>query len=88
MRSRRDRLRITRPQLAARAGCSLTYLQTIEAGIVPARSEVLPRVLAALDALEAERNPDCDPDHKKGSAATGTRGAANTDGRSRPRHAA
>lgn len=79
MRKRRDRLRITRAQLASRAGCSLTYLATIEAGVLPVRSDVLPRVLAALAALEAEA--------EKSNAATGTRGAADTNGRSRSRHA-
>jgi predicted transcriptional regulator len=51
---RREQLGLTRATLAARAGCSLTYLQNIEAGVIPKLSLVMPRVEAVLDGLEAE----------------------------------
>jgi predicted transcriptional regulator len=54
VRVRREQLGLTRAQLAARAGCSLTYLQNIEAGVIPKLSLVMPRVEAVLDGLEAE----------------------------------
>lgn len=54
VRTRREHLDVTRAQLAVRARTSMTYLAAIEAGCIPARSAVLPRVLAALDELEAE----------------------------------
>lgn len=79
VRSRRDRLGVTRSRLAVEADCSLTYLQTIEQGVTPRLSAVLPRVLSALDRLEAKA--------ETGNAAQGGRGAAITDGKGRPHHA-
>jgi|tagenome__1003787_1003787.scaffolds.fasta_scaffold18118626_1 predicted transcriptional regulator len=55
IRRRRENLRISRQALAVRAACSMPYLATIESGATPGRSEVMPRLLAALDELEAER---------------------------------
>lgn len=52
VRSRREKLGISRAALAARAGCSVTYLQNIEAGAVPRLSEVMPRLEAELTHLE------------------------------------
>lgn len=57
VRERREQLGISRPALAARVGCSVTYLQNIEAGVVPQLSRVMPRIEAALAQLEAERRP-------------------------------
>lgn len=53
LRARRERLGLTRYQLAAQVGCSLTTVANIEAGIVPRSSSVLPRILAALRGLES-----------------------------------
>jgi predicted transcriptional regulator len=54
VRERREQLGVSRATLAARAGCSVTYLQTIEAGVVPQLTRVMPRLEAALVDLEAE----------------------------------
>jgi predicted transcriptional regulator len=56
IRERRESLGISRMALAARAGCSVPYLQTIEAGVIPRLSNVMPRLEAALAGLEAERS--------------------------------
>ena len=45
---------MSRAALAARAGCSVTYLQNIEAGVLPELSRVMPRLEAALEELESE----------------------------------
>ncbi len=44
-----------RAGLAAQVSCSVTHLQNIEAGVVPHRGDVLPRLLAALDAAEHDK---------------------------------
>jgi len=44
----RKKAGLTRADVAALAGCSMTYLQNLEAGVIPRRSEVLPRVCEAL----------------------------------------
>jgi transcriptional regulator with XRE-family HTH domain len=49
LRAARERAGLTRAQLAARAGCSMSMLGDIEAGAVPRRSAVLGRVQAVLD---------------------------------------
>jgi predicted transcriptional regulator len=58
LRARRAALGVTRQELAHEAPCSISYLGMLEQGIVPARSDVVPRVLAALDRLEASRPGD------------------------------
>lgn len=63
LRERRERIGLARLALAARAGCSLTTLANIEAGIVPRRSEVLPRILEALDRAEGEATVGLHNDH-------------------------
>jgi len=56
LRARREALDLSRQQLAYQAGCSLSYLASLEAGAIPARSSaVLERVLLALDNLERGR---------------------------------
>jgi len=52
LRARRRAVHLTQRQLAAAADCSLTTLSNIEAGCIPARSEVLGRILAALHRAE------------------------------------
>lgn len=54
VRVRQMRLRagLTQRQLAALAGCSLSYLSNVEAGCVPRRGDVLPRIIAALEARD------------------------------------
>jgi predicted transcriptional regulator len=52
---RREQLGLSRAALAAAAGCSLNYLQILEAGVIPRLSLVLPRIEATLDGLEAEQ---------------------------------
>jgi len=53
IRERREHLGLSRHALAARAGCSVTYLQNIEAGCLPRLSLVMPQIEATLDGLEA-----------------------------------
>jgi len=55
VRGRRRALGISRTALAVYAGCSVTHLQNIEAGVIPHTGEVMPRVLAALDAWQHGR---------------------------------
>lgn len=77
IRQRRESIGVSRAVLARHSDCSLTYLASLEAGIVPRLSLVLPRVLAALDRLELEAVNSHGPE--KRNAATGTRGAAAND---------
>lgn len=60
MRERREELRLTRAALAVEAGCSLTHLENIEAGLVPRRGHVLDRVFAVL-ALNDDEGPGSPP---------------------------
>jgi transcriptional regulator with XRE-family HTH domain len=57
LRERRLAAGLTQRQLAIAAGCSLPSVANIEAGVMPRRSEVVPRLLAALDAAEREAAP-------------------------------
>jgi transcriptional regulator with XRE-family HTH domain len=50
LREARERLGLSRAQLAGLAGCGLASLGAIEQGAVPERSEVLERAWAALEA--------------------------------------
>jgi predicted transcriptional regulator len=52
LRWRREALGISREKLAWKVGCSSSYVQMLESGFQPARSDVLPRLLAVLDELE------------------------------------
>jgi transcriptional regulator with XRE-family HTH domain len=71
IRSRRRAAALTQRQLAAAAGCSLTWLANIEAGCIPRQSEVLEHIEAALNAAEHERTTEPTND----SAPAGDRGA-------------
>jgi len=57
LRRARERLGLTRAQLATLAGCSLASLGNIEAGAVPRRSRVLARAWEAIDRM-GERSGD------------------------------
>jgi len=48
---------MTQRELAIAADCSLPSVGNLEAGVLPRRSEVVPRILAALDAAERETAP-------------------------------
>jgi predicted transcriptional regulator len=54
LRTRRLAVGLTQRELAAAAGCSLTWLANIEAGCVPTQSEALKRIRQALAAAERE----------------------------------
>lgn len=51
LRELRARAGMTRAQVAALAGCSLSALGNLEAGAIPRRSAVLERVRALLEQL-------------------------------------
>jgi predicted transcriptional regulator len=57
VRERRIATGMTQRQLAIAADCSLPSVANLEAGVLPRRSEVVPRILAALDAAERETAP-------------------------------
>jgi predicted transcriptional regulator len=57
IRERRERLALSRLSLAVRARVSTTWLAEIEAGLRP-RGTALGRVLAVLEAAEAELEAD------------------------------
>jgi len=54
LRWRREALGLSREKLAWKVGCSSSYIQLLETGFQPARSDVLPRLLAVLDELEVQ----------------------------------
>ena len=58
LRAARERLGITRAQLAGLAGCSLASLCAIEQGACPRRSRVLGQAWAALARVNAEQAPN------------------------------
>ena len=53
IKERRLSAGLTQQELAARADCSLAYVTMLERGLSPSRSNVLPRILRALDAAPA-----------------------------------
>ena len=53
LRAMRHAANKTRQQVAGEARCSLSMLGILEGGYIPERSDVLPRVLAALNDVEA-----------------------------------
>jgi predicted transcriptional regulator len=58
VRSRRLAAGLGQVELAQRAGCSWSMVRLFDRGYLPAHSETLGRVLAVLDAAEAEpRDP-------------------------------
>jgi predicted transcriptional regulator len=57
LRQTRERVGLTRAQLAGLAGCSLSMLGAIEAGAVPRRSPTLDRVRAVLTDAERKTTP-------------------------------
>jgi predicted transcriptional regulator len=57
VRERRIAAGMTQRELAIAADCSLPSVGNLEAGVLPRRSEVVPRILAALDAAERETAP-------------------------------
>ncbi len=54
MRQRRQAVGLTQIEVAARAGCALSSVFNLEAGIVPRRSRVVPAILAVLDQAEQD----------------------------------
>jgi transcriptional regulator with XRE-family HTH domain len=54
IRETRRALHLSQEALARRANCSTVYIRLIESGYAPGHSDVLPRILAALD--DAERD--------------------------------
>jgi predicted transcriptional regulator len=58
IRARRIALGATRQEIAHEAECSMSYLAALEAGFAATRSNVLPRVVAALDRLAMSRQGD------------------------------
>jgi ribosome-binding protein aMBF1 (putative translation factor) len=64
IRERRERLGLARTALAARAPCSVTHLQNIEAGVIPQNGNVVPLILKALDDAESISNA-CNADHEE-----------------------
>jgi transcriptional regulator with XRE-family HTH domain len=63
LRERRRGAGITQQQLAERAHCSIAIVRLLEGGYQPARSHVLPRILAVLE-------NDASPAGKPGSVTT------------------
>jgi len=55
IRARRRAAKLSLETLAHLAGCSASHLRSLEHGYQFARSDVLERVLATLDELEAKR---------------------------------
>jgi DNA-binding XRE family transcriptional regulator len=55
LRAARERLGVTRAELAGLAGCATSSLGFIEQGAVPKRSEVLARAWAVIEQLDAEQ---------------------------------
>jgi predicted transcriptional regulator len=58
IRQKRPQPGLSRLRLAVEAGYSVTYLQNLEGGYRPQRSEVLPRVIAILEAREQGISPE------------------------------
>lgn len=54
LRDRRVAAGLTQRQLAIAARCSLPSVANLEAGVLPRRSNVVPRILAALEVAERE----------------------------------
>jgi transcriptional regulator with XRE-family HTH domain len=69
----RKRAGLTQAQVARAANCSLAFIGQLEAGVLPRRSEVLPRVIAVLN--------DASPAGEPGSVTTS---AGVGDGRESP----
>ena len=59
LRAARERLGVSRAQLAGLADCSLASLERIEHGACPRRSRVLAQAWAALAELKNEQRPGC-----------------------------
>ena len=53
LRARRRSLGLSQEAVARTAMCSTGYVRLLEAGFAPGRSDVLPRVIAALNDIEA-----------------------------------
>ena len=58
IRRRRIAAGLSQQRVAEDAGCSLSYVRLIEAGMTPTRSAVLPRIEAALLAHEDDHAAD------------------------------
>jgi transcriptional regulator with XRE-family HTH domain len=54
LRTARERVGLTRAQLAGLAGCSLSTITNIEHGAVPRRSAILDRLQAILDGMSSQ----------------------------------
>jgi len=48
---------LTQQQLAAETPCSVAFVQMVEGGYRPGRSDVLPRLVAVLEAHQNDLNP-------------------------------
>jgi transcriptional regulator with XRE-family HTH domain len=69
LRRARERAGLTRVELAALAGCSLSQLANLEQGAAPKRSRVLTAALAALARIsENDDDPDLTPGRVETSA--------------------
>lgn len=55
LREQRLAVGLTQRELAAAAGCSLTFIANVEHGCVPRSSDVLPRIEAAIERAQVER---------------------------------
>lgn len=71
LRAARERLGVTRVELAARSGRSLAAIAAIEGGAVPKRSRVLDEAFAALRKIEAENDHDLNGNEAVGKAGVG-----------------
>jgi transcriptional regulator with XRE-family HTH domain len=59
---------LTQQQVAFKADCSLSYIRLLEQGFLPEHSDVLPRVLRALELPHDEERPGHHPEAlQKGS---------------------
>jgi transcriptional regulator with XRE-family HTH domain len=74
IREQREQAGISRAQLAALVGCSLSQLANIEQGAVPKRSRVLQLAWATLARLNDE-SPVGEPGSRENSARQGRHGS-------------
>lgn len=58
LREQRRAAGLSQQDLAQRAGCSISYVRVLEQGFAPDRSDVLPRILNALNNGETGTEPE------------------------------
>jgi transcriptional regulator with XRE-family HTH domain len=73
LRTLRRRRGLSQQRLAELAGCSLSMVRVLESGYQPERSDVLPRVLLALN------DPSTSPGHARNVTGTKTDVTASGD---------